>query len=525
MEQATVHLRLSMITGRINRALIGLRRLAVQAWAGPGLPVLFVAVYTVAYPARFPLLTWYDTAHITFASSTSYHPLAALGLVLAGLALVVLCWQMGRVAQTLPRRTAILLILSGWLGACACALLTYPGQSTDMGDYIFRAHMLIHLGHNPMTTPPSALIAWEEFPYLSWLNAPDYYGPLWHWLSGATHALAGENLLANFLAYKLLGLAAVGFSGLLIYLILRRRTAGYAVAGLGLWLWNPVVINEGVMHGHNDLVMIPLILSGIGLLLRSEECGGSMSRMDFAWRFATDVAGILLLGAAGLVKATMWILLPVAAVWLVRRRGFRQGVALVAVGLLAGAALVWLAYRPFGGWDLIITMAQKRGWWPANSWSAALFFGLRDGAGWPHAVVKRLVLGGTMILWAFVAGLVMLRLRDLCQAAWAVTLAYLLIGSIWFQPWYATIIISLACLVPIRHVTDYTLVLSFFMLLHPVVEQFLASRVSLPPGGYHLIMSVTVLLVPQAIVLIMLFRSHVASRLRIFPGNLKRNPY
>jgi hypothetical protein len=77
-----------------------------------------------------------------------------------------------------------------------------------MGDYIFRAHMLVHLGRNPLTTPPSAVIAWKEFKYVSWYYEPDFYGPLWQWLSGVVHSLAGENLLANFLAYKLLAATA-----------------------------------------------------------------------------------------------------------------------------------------------------------------------------------------------------------------------------------------------------------------------------------------------------------------------------
>jgi hypothetical protein len=465
------------------------------------LPALFVAVYAVVYLVRFPLLAWYNVPHTTFASLTSYHPLAAISLALAGLASVVLCWRMWQVAQILPRRVAILLIVAGWLGASACAILTFPGQSTDMGDYIFSAHMLVHLGRNPLITAPSEVIAWKEFPYLSWLWEPDSYGPLWQWLSGAMHALAGEDLLANFLAYKLLATAAIGVSGWLICAILARLAPGYMAAGLALWLWNPVVLNEGAIHGHNDLVLIPFMLGAVALLLRGDEGGGAGMRSGRTRVVYTDVMGILLLAALGLVKANIWILLPVAAVWLVRRRGLWRGAATVAVGLLAGAALVWLAYRPFGGWDLLAIMVRRRGWWPANGWTAALFFALREGVGWPHAEVVRWVIGGASALWALVAGIVLLKVRELRLAAWAVAVSYLLIGSHWFHPWYATWTIALAAVVPIRRVASYTLVLSFFMLLHPIVSQYVVGRLVLPPGGSHAVMAVAVLLVPQALAL------------------------
>ncbi len=494
------------------------------AWSGPGLPALFVAVYAIAYLVRFPLLTWYNVPHTTFASLTSHHPLAAISLVLAGLASVALCWRMWRLAQTLPRRAAILLIVGGWLGACACAILTFPGQSTDMGDYTFSAHMLVHLGRNPLTTAPSEVIAWKEFPYLSWYWEPDSYGPLWQGLSGTMHILAGEDLLANFLAYKLLAAAAVGASGWLIYAILARMAPGYAAAGVALWLWNPVVLNEGMIHGHNDFVLIPLVLGGIALLLRgaapNDDDASTLSGARRAGSTAqddpklalcavegaaifratcTDVTGILLLVMAGLVKANIWILLPVAALWLVRKRGLLWGATTVASGLLTGAALVWLAYRPFGGWDLLTGMAQRRGWWPANSWTAALFFALRDGAGWPHAVVLRWIIGGASALCALVVGIAMLRLRELRLAAWAVALAYLLIGSHWFQPWYAAWVIALAAVVPSRRVAGYTLILSFFMLLYPIVRDYLVSLLVLPPGGSHAVMAAAVLLAPQVL--------------------------
>ncbi|MGE5602982.1 MAG: hypothetical protein ACM30E_08020 [Nitrososphaerales archaeon] len=489
--------RKAVVAGEVLFA--GLRAWSDRVLSGPGLAALFIAIYALAYLARFPLPKWYAVPQVTFYSIQPYRFLVALSLTAAAVALVALGWRMWSLAQTLPRRAVIPLILAGWLGASLCAIFTYPGQSTDIGDYIFRGHMLAHLGRNPLTTPPSALIAWKQFSYLSWYWEPDFYGPLWQWLSVAMHRLAGENILANFLAYKLLATAAIGLCGWLIYATLARLAPGYAAAGLALWLWNPLVINAGSLDGHNDFALIALVLAGMALLLRNRwdvKPRTGSARLAAA---CIDVAGILLLVAAGLVKATGWVVLPVAAVWLLRSRGVWKGTALFALGLLAGVALVWLTYRPFGGWDLVLTMAQKRSWWPANTWTAALFFALRDARHIPHAVVVRSVIGGASALFAILAGIVLLRVRELRLSAWGVSLAYLLVGSHWFQPWYAALSIGLAALIPDRHVARYTLILSFFMLLYPIASPLVATWKTLPPGAYHAIMAFLVLLAPQVL--------------------------
>jgi hypothetical protein len=490
----------------------GIRARSGPILSGPGLVVLFVAIYALAYLARFPLPKWYGVPQVTFYSIQPHRFLVALSLAVAALALVALCWRMWSLAQTLPRRAALLLILAGWLGASACAIFTYPGQSTDVGDYIFRAHMLVHLGRNPLITPPSALIAWKQFSYLSWYWEPDFYGPLWQWLSAAMHMVAGENLLTNFLAYKLLATATIGLSGWLIYATLARLAPGYAASGLALWLWNPVVLNEGSLDGHNDFALIALVLGGMALLLRNRWDAQPGSRSARLAAAAIDIAGIILLVAAGLVKATGWVMLPVAALWLLRSRGLRRATPVLVLGFLAGAALVWLTYRPFGGWHLVVTMAQRRSWWPANTWTAALFFALRDGRGIPHAVVVRWVIGGASATCAILAGIVLLRVRELRLSALGVSLAYLLIGSHWFQPWYAALSIALAALLPDRRVARYTFILSFFMLLYPIAAPLVAAWKALPPGAYHAIMAFLILLVPQVLAV-----SLIAQRLRAGP--------
>ncbi len=453
---------------------------AARMFTGPGLLFLFAGIYLSAFLIPFPLVQWYSIAHISFASLTHYAPLAAVGLAAAGLTLVALNARMWQVARTQPGRKTRLLILGGWLAAALCALFTFPGQSTDMGDYIFRAHMLVHLHLNPLTIPPKAVIPYDAFPYLSWYSNVDTYGPLWHLIAGAVHALAGENLLFNFLAFKLVGLISIGASAWLIYSILRTVAPHYADAGLALWLWNPLVLNEGVIHGHDDFVMWAIILAGVWLLLRQ--------RLSL---------GLIVLVLAGLIKASAWIVLPVAAVWLIRQRGWINALRAGIPAALIGAGVVWLAYWPLGGWVRLVEMARERSWWPTGTWTAAIFFALRDGRHVPHETVVQVVVGAATLLFLLTATLVIWKVRGLRAGLWSVMLAYLLIGAHWFQPWYVTGLVALAALIPDETIAAYMFFFTFFMLLHPLAARYYASQLTLPPGGYDARMAATTLLLPQ----------------------------
>jgi hypothetical protein len=52
------------------------------------LAFLFAGLYLIALLFPFPLAHWYSTPHISFVSISNSTPLAAAGLVLAGLALI-----------------------------------------------------------------------------------------------------------------------------------------------------------------------------------------------------------------------------------------------------------------------------------------------------------------------------------------------------------------------------------------------------------------------------------------------------
>lgn len=443
------------------------------------LAVLFCLVYVRVYLVSFPLTQHYRP-QATFGTVTFRDPTAAFVLGGAALLLVALNALMWFAAQRQADRRTLLLIIATWLICSIMLLLTYPGQSNDWGDYTFQSHMLVHLGKNPLTTPPSAVIPFDAFPYLAWHRETSPYGPLWQAIAGVAHWISGEEIRANVLAFKLVEILATGAAGAFIYAILRRREPQLAQAGLAVWLCNPLVLNEGALNAHNDLALCAFALAAFWLVARGH-----------------GTLGIVALCVAGLIKFPIWILLPVLILWIVRARGWRDGLRSIVPGLLLGIAVVWLAYLPFGSVIRIRELIEQRGWWASGTWTAAIFYALREGGGFPHEDVVRVVIGSAILFLGVTALLILIKVHDLWLAAWAMVLAYLLLGLHWFQPWYGTLLIAFGALVNSRRVTIYLFVFSLFLLWLPIISDFKVSQLKLPPGGYDAVMAATTLLIPQ----------------------------
>ena len=58
------------------------------------------------------------------------------------------------------------------------------------------------------------------------------------------------------------------------------------------------------------------------------------------------------------------------------------------------------------------------------------------------------------------------------------------------------------------------------MLLHPIILQFAAARLKLPPGGFHALMAAATLLVPQILAMRLVFRRRVTPSKK---GSLREN--
>ena len=304
----------------------------------------------------------------------------------AALVLMFIAYALAlRGIRGLPRRAVLICI--GVLNLLV--LIGPPLMSTDLFSYIAYGRLGALYSINPYLHGPN-LMSIDPLYHLvgaQWTRTPTAYGPLFTALS---YPLAGLTIAANVFAYK--AIAAVS-SVVVVWLVwqaarLRGMDPVKAVALVGL---NPVIIVYGVGGGHNDLLMLAILVAGIYVLLRQREgTGGAM------------------IIAATAVKLTAGVLLPFAIAASAGRRVATEGRARILAGAAAAAVV-------FGILGLVLF-----GWGPLHLLTTLTTI---QAGGGLHSIPG-------FILTALGLGQFNWLLGDILHAAYAVSLAWL-IWRVW----------------------------------------------------------------------------------------------
>lgn len=102
---------------------------------------------------------------------------------------------------------------------------------------------------------------------------PSWYGPVWTMISADITEIGGEHIGLTVLLFRLTSILAALACAWLILASLRRHAPERATQGLVFFLWNPLVIVETGLSGHNDSVMLVLVLLAVWLHLRGWKTG------------------------------------------------------------------------------------------------------------------------------------------------------------------------------------------------------------------------------------------------------------
>ena len=158
----------------------------------------------------------------------------------------------------------------------ALMLLAPPLLSTDVFSYQAYARMGALYGANPYLHGPHAIALDPLYPFIGakWVSTPSAYGPVFTALS---YVLAPLSIAASALAYKAIAALSSlrrGRDRVERSPPARASTPVKAAALVGL---NPLLVVYGVGGGHNDLLMLAVMLAGIyALLQHRERAGGGM---------------------------------------------------------------------------------------------------------------------------------------------------------------------------------------------------------------------------------------------------------
>jgi alpha-1,6-mannosyltransferase len=267
------------------------------------------------------------------------------------------------------------------------------------------------------------------------------YGPIWNLLMTGVVRFAQEAVQVVFLT-KVIVVAATLGSAVAADRILAQIRPAYRLAGTVAVLWNPVLVILLAGEGHNDALVMLLVLTSLALTVQHHPFGGTVVQ-----------------AAAVLTKYLPILLLPlqVAYWWRTtsdRRHLLRDLVIAAGLAVIAAIALyapVWLGAATFVG-----TGALGAGTPPPGGLQAAHLVEFVR-----YAAVGGAVLAGT---WSARSGT---RLIDAC--GWVLLVA-LLVGPQRFWPWYAALPVALLALSPAQISRWTALVVGACVLLASPIE-------------------------------------------------------
>jgi hypothetical protein len=163
-----------------------------------------------------------------------------------------------------------------WLVAIVAGIiyvLTPSMPSRDIFVYVGYGRTIVEHHANPYFVPFSAFPQDPLTSFDDWRYSTAAYGPAWLLISSIGAFFLGATPMANVLGFRLFGLVFFLLNTWLVYAILRKmgRSSRTVAIGTLLFAWNPLVLMESCLGGHNDIFMITFILLGILLSVRAEQ--------------------------------------------------------------------------------------------------------------------------------------------------------------------------------------------------------------------------------------------------------------
>jgi hypothetical protein len=206
--------------------------------------------------------------------------------------------------------------------------------SNEVYSYIFSGRMLTIYHVDPIITPPAQI---HQDPFFAWIsqpNVPNVYGPLWMVVASLLVRVS-SSVIVTLLLFKSLALLFHLVNCILIWAILGKLAFTRRLFGTLLYTWNPLALIELAGNGHNDGMLICLLL--LATWLYAQKKGG--------WY---DVGAIALLGLAMSVNLVGILFTPLLIWFSMRReRRIEQAIWSFIWRAILALAILFIVYLPF----------------------------------------------------------------------------------------------------------------------------------------------------------------------------------
>lgn len=147
-------------------------------------------------------------------------------------------------------------------------LVSYPFLSHDLFNYIFDAKIFTYYGKNPYLAKPADFPSDEWLRFMHWTHRTYPYGPTYLILSFIPSFLGFGKFVLHFLFFKAFNII---FYILGVY-FLNKIDKKSAV----IFATHPLVIIEGLVNSHNDLVGVSLALIGVYYIMNDKNWFGRL---------------------------------------------------------------------------------------------------------------------------------------------------------------------------------------------------------------------------------------------------------
>ena len=205
-----------------------------------------------------------------------------LGLTLTGLMItyaIAIIAVHTRSTQSQISRRWLFLLLSSTLIFCITLLFQPLLLSDDVFSYIFSGRILSVYGADPLNTAP---FQFPFDPYLKWVlsgrASPNIFGPFWLCIASPLAAISNKPVI-TLLLFKGVAILAHLLNIVLIWGILSRVAPHRRLLGTLLYAWNPLAVIELAGSGHNEGVLLTLLLAAL-LLYTYQIAGQQHTQFD-----------------------------------------------------------------------------------------------------------------------------------------------------------------------------------------------------------------------------------------------------
>jgi hypothetical protein len=154
----------------------------------------------------------------------------------------------------------------------AILIFSYPAFSYDMFNYMFTAKTVVLYQKNPYTVIPLQFTGVEPWlSFMHWTHLPSAYTPLWILLTIPAYVLGFGYFLAIMWNIKILVAACYILTTIFIGKILSKLEPDNKLLGMAIFALNPLVLFETLVSGHNDMVMMALVMIAYYLYLTKKR--------------------------------------------------------------------------------------------------------------------------------------------------------------------------------------------------------------------------------------------------------------